>query len=332
MANFSVGIPLEKEIIKKLNNINNGEIKTFYGSSSKINLIGSARESSRLKDLPYEKLKEFVKFIHDCNFEFSYTINAKCLGNNIKKEKIHNFLQSLQDADVDSVIISNTFLLFLIKEKNYSFKIRISTITEINSQRDLEFFRRFKPESVCISTSKNRDFEFLRRIERKDDIELLVNEACLFECPYRADHYNIQGHDGGTCYGNFPYSNCFEEYIKNPAEFLKARWIRPEWIYKYEKLGFKNFKISGRTASEDWIIKITKAYLDRAWNGNLLELFPLVLGDLKYEATGAPIYISNKHPALDEFLEFLINKKNKCEDMCGVYCHFCDNLFRKMMN
>ena len=329
MAKFSVGVRIKKSLLEKLHEIDNGEIDSLYGSAAGFRMLPSARESSRLEVITFEDLKRFIKDVHDCGYKFSYTINVKCLGSDYTKNDIISYLTQLDSAEVDAVIVANLFILKLIAENRHrlGFNVKISTIFEPNSLLDIKFFRRFNPETISLSLMKNRDFEFLKNISPKNDIELLVNEVCLFECPWRTEHYCIQGHGGNEkLYGKYPYSECYKMCLENPSLFLKARWIRPEDISFYERLGFSKFKITGRTASGDWIVATTKAYLNRSYEGNLLDLFPIVAGDLKREANEAPIYIPNKK--LDGFLERF--PKHKCEDVCGVKCHFCDEEFKKI--
>ena len=59
-----------------------------------------------------------------------------------------------------------------------------------------------------------------------------------------------------------------------------SRWIRPEDLHVYEAMGVKEFKIIDRSRSTAWLLRATKAYASRRYDGNLLDILSLeMLGD-----------------------------------------------------
>lgn len=59
-----------------------------------------------------------------------------------------------------------------------------------------------------------------------------------------------------------------------------SRWIRPEDLHVYEALGFDEFKIIDRSRSTAWLLRAARAYADRRYEGNLLDILSLeMLGD-----------------------------------------------------
>jgi hypothetical protein len=65
-----------------------------------------------------------------------------------------------------------------------------------------------------------------------------------------------------------------------PELFLASRWIRPEDLHLYEALGVEEFKIIDRSRSTAWLLRATKAYASRRYDGNLLDILSLeLLGD-----------------------------------------------------
>jgi collagenase-like PrtC family protease len=328
---FHIGVKPSKTIVDKILKIDNGEILSLYGSCPNIIALPSAREASRLQELPVDDFKAFIKQVHDAGWKFSYTINGKCLGALINYSSIKTYLQRLIDLQVDSVIISNTFLLEAAKKEFPNLDLKVSTIAEARSSRDLAYFRKFKPSTIILSSMVNRDFAFLESIMPKADIELMANEVCLFRCPWRADHYNIESHDGSQCFGSFPFKNCFDAQVTDVSEFLKARFIRPEDVAIYEKLGFQHYKITGRSCSDERIVEMAKAYLQRRYEGNMLDLFPIVQGSLKEEGDKMGIKIPNRK--MDMFLPMFptkLNKNHRCDIACGTTCHFCEKYLSKI--
>lgn len=57
------------------------------------------------------------------------------------------------------------------------------------------------------------------------------------------------------------------------ADWLKMNFIRPEDLKLYNTIGINHFKITGRTGSTNYILKVAEAYADGYFNGNILELW-----------------------------------------------------------
>lgn len=60
--------------------------------------------------------------------------------------------------------------------------------------------------------------------------------------------------------------------MKHLEEYIKSPWIRPEDVKEYENIGVEHFKITERDFPTAEIIKRVKAYSEREYNGNLLDL------------------------------------------------------------
>ena len=66
---------------------------------------------------------------------------------------------------------------------------------------------------------------------------------------------------------------CNEIRAKYPLQFLNCCWIRPKDVKIYENLGVDILKIPGKTPSTNFLLKVAKAYLNRGYNGNVMDLF-----------------------------------------------------------
>jgi len=60
--------------------------------------------------------------------------------------------------------------------------------------------------------------------------------------------------------------------LKDPVNFVRSVWIRPEDLSFYEKLGIDCFKVLERSCPTDLLVKRVKAYRDQSFDGNLYEL------------------------------------------------------------
>jgi hypothetical protein len=139
----------------------------------------------------------------------------------------------------------------------------------------------------------------------------------------------------------------------NPVEIIKARWIRPEDLWAYEKIGYRKFKVVERFKKSDVLLGTVKAYHNRSFEGNLVDMLTLTNPDVylqpnfeyfnKPEHVNVPmivqvgglmnfalrdfIYIDNKK--FDGFIEFFM-KNGSCRNKDCDKCGFCAMIFEKV--
>ena len=104
---------------------------------------------------------------------------------------------------------------------------------------------------------------------------MLANSGCLRNCPWQTFHETLLAHDFRHIQGeimklNMPSTLCVGiVQSKQYEEILRASWIRPEDLYRYEPY-VSVFKLSTREADRPDLI--LKAYTSRSFNGDLLLL------------------------------------------------------------
>ncbi|MHA1479435.1 MAG: hypothetical protein ACTSPU_14665 [Promethearchaeota archaeon] len=191
----------------------------------------------------------------------------------------------------------------------------------------------------------NRDFKTLEKMQKavKCKIVPLLTDGCLYQCPFRYYHYNLLGHSSQGDHqlgGNYIDScilNCSVIKFSDKTEVIKARWIRPEDLSHYEKIGIDTFKIAGRRMSTEWITRAVKAFSSRKYEGNLVDIiqgFTMSIGiendpHGKFQQTVDKEYKSKliiDNTKLDGFIEFF--KKQDCISMCDE-CNYCEKWAEK---
>lgn len=313
--------------------------------------VGGGRPSFLLPEISKGKIKKYINKVHEQGMNFSYLLNAPCMNNmeynqDYYKELI-NYIQWIVDVGADSVIVTIPFLIQVIKEQFPNLKVRVSTIAHVNSVNRAKFFEYLGADEITPDVMINRDFKTLEHIQKafNGKIILLLTDGCLFQCPFRYYHYNILGHASqtnqqlGRNYIDSCILNCSIIKFSNPTEVLKARWIRPEDLKHYEDIGINNFKIAGRRMSTDWIVRSVKAFSERRYEGNLVDIiqgFSMAFGGLEQkdpnlrikETIGkestAKLYIDNSK--LDGFIDFF--KNQNCNAMCED-CNYCTEWAKK---
>lgn len=308
-----------------------------FGSLPSFNPFGTARPSFRLKDRSKGFLRLYVQRLREYGIDLNYTLNVSFVDPRVldmRKLEIATFLQALESMGIRRVTIAHP-LVGQIVSRHSDLNIEVSTIAQIRSVRQLSLWKERCPtvDKLCVDVFSNRDWhlmESLSRAAREMEIrlEILVNEFCVHDCIDRNHCYDIHSIDVGPenrkLFNSYPMGNCMRERITNPVEWLRARFVLPQWVdWYHERLGIDSFKISGRTHPTKYILWVTEQYLKGHYGGNLLELWADVenIGRAHEEWHSPRVFIDcSKFP--DDFLNhYLTPGAIECEDdfLAGVY-------------
>jgi len=362
MIKFMMGNNFEKDLINNVIELNKTHKKCqvieMYGSVSTTFPRYTARPLYRLPNKTLEQFAEIKQIVEDNGITFNFTMN----GPNIDKTKFDKdqFIEFLKIYNIKRITVSSTFMLEVLQNSDLDIDIELSTIYQIESiyKMSLLLQRYPKIKKVCMSLMKNRDMEFLKRFKAAFpnlELELMVNEFCLFHCPNRmmcyTNHQNVKTVEESKLFANYPMRDCIQARNTSFTEWLKTRFILPEWIHYYEDIGIDRFKITGRTADTKFITKVLEIYMDRVegiehdysfgdlWFhleniGNTKEnkFTPDLLKKIKYE-----------HLKVFEHALFTFNQVGPrrltlidCDNECGVECNICewfaDDIIKKVTN
>jgi len=254
---------------------------------------------------------------------------------------LYHTLDTLQKLDettnIQGIVFSDLYFLNALSRTGHKLVPKLEAVPGINMMIDnapkayflmeaIEKTRFRLPGKLVLDRSLNRDFHCLektvqgiRQAYPQTGIELMANEGCLLHCPFKLTHdaqislsntglVQEQTHRLSRTLG------CHDTFFHHPHLFLRAPFIRPEDITAYAGLA-DTIKISGRTLGQNFLRKVIDAYIQRSFDGNLLELMDATrfLSDL--------YYIDNKK--LDpDFLNTLAN----CDKFCKT-CGICQDLF-----
>jgi collagenase-like PrtC family protease len=196
---------------------------------------------------------------------------------------------------------------------------------------------------------KNRSVKFLRNAakycnDNDVQLELMVNEFCgvgshgyATHCVLRDSCYlchasNVTKEDA-LLFNNYPMGHCMDARNADTLNWLRVRWIRPEDIKRYNDIGIRNWKITGRTGTTDYIMKVAQAYISQKWNGNLLDLWkPLetIYSGESENSFKQKCFIDNTK--LDGFIDHWFEDEDfECSDeLCGTTCEYCKLFYEKI--
>jgi len=350
---LSVGTNFDSELIQQLSGT---AVTTVFGKLTQ-DIIGGGRPSFALPQVDETRLQDHIKLAHQHGIEFNYLLNAQCLDNlEVTRQKnceILQFLDRLQQWNVDSVTVSIPYLILLVKERLPKVKLSISTFSNVDSIQKAKYYEDLGVNEITLPESCNRDFDLLENLKKevKVNLQLIATNDCLLNCPFRHHHPLFQSHASQSDHVSHGFAfdfcllKCTYERLKDPSQFIKSPWIRPEDLKSYEDLGFEQFKITERMKKTDRLLKVIQAYQNRSFDGNLAELLNVRMSENdfitpNFEYNNHPIFIDSvkmsliyrllfsnnvfiDNQKLSGFINFFINNKIDCSKRSCAKCQHC---------
>jgi len=322
---FYVPHPGHFEGLKQLIEQNKKDIYSIFMAGSP-DYIGTGR--ANLGSPSLEDIAKQTEYVHKNRIKMEMVLNSSCMGGRQLTPEgyrmIHWYFENLNNIGIDSIVVADPYFVETLS-MDFDMDVVVSVLAFVDSPQKAEFYEELGAKSIVVDSNVNRHFDVLDAIKDATDCELklLVNEGCLYRCPFRYTHFNFFSHAFGpnprpNVLDDYYYYKCLSMRIKNPELIIKSPWIRPEDLKEYKKYT-DVYKIGGRTHFINWISNCINAYASESYDGNLMDLLdcPKDLKDL--------FYIPNK--ALDGVIEQWKNCKKVC-----YKCGYCKKLTKEVVN
>lgn len=358
---ISMPMQYDRNALDKIKGLNNSlkesEVTSFFGALTQDtrDALGfeNYRDAVYAKDIEtIEDLAEYTKHAQSLGIEFQYCINAgktMCAEELYKLEpKIHRFCEKLLKNGITILKVGNLLLFDYIHSYYGSeFKYYLSTTKEYSGV--LQYQRLFSQhpeiEEICLPTDLNKNKKFIMNLSTSTAIriELMVNEGCMFACPWRKDHtpHSSETHTATLNKlikeGKLPMPHRMVSYYTGSchacreqnrvADMFLRKTIMPWEVGVYNGIGVNCFKFAGRDMKQGYLLNTLEMFLrgiedfdvikDLPWNYFNNYSFDLPAGSY---VTIKDMY--DYYPKLTYFFE----KSGSCADTCGASCHYCTNL------
>ncbi|WP_319508600.1 peptidase U32 family protein [uncultured Methanolobus sp.] len=287
--------------------------------------VGTGRTNLSAPGL--EDIAEQTEYAHEKGVKMEIVLNSSCMGGiHLTPEgynRISWYFKQLNNIGIDSITVAEPYFVEMLA-KEYDMEVVVSVLSFVDSPQKAEFYEQLGADTIVIDPVVNRDFDKLEAIRGvvSTDLKLLVNEGCLYQCPFRYAHFNFFSHANGpgpklNVLDDYYYYKCLSLRISDPQQLIKSPWIRPEDLKEYKHIT-DIFKIGGRTHFPNWILNNVQAYANESYDGNLMDLLdcPKDLKDL--------FYIPNKE------LDSAISQWKQCTKVCNK-CGYCKRLAEKII-
>jgi hypothetical protein len=331
MADLSVGFNGDVGLLKWLEGFVVGvpnPVKSLYCSVP--GLLPSARADDRLarNNVPCGSLQmSDLSLILESGFDVHYCLNATYYdGEQIAV--ITGVVKRLIQLGVTWFIVAYPPVAGIVN--SFGGNVIWSTIQGVADPRTLQHVVDNYAEVVCPSIYKNRHLGWIQRVVNLvggNAIELLANEFCMLDrSPCSGVHRRAcyEHHTRGVSKWNpYPMSICRAARRADPASWLRAPFILPEWLSLYPE--DVTFKITGRTHPSDLVRRTVEMYAAGESYGNLCDLWPL--GSIVGGRDPVP-----EIPIKDIPVELLTKTPTPCGDtaVCSM-CKHCDEVFKAIM-
>ncbi len=247
-------------------------------------LVGGGRPSNILPPVDWEQMTRHIGLAHDLGFRFNYLWNATSLGDaEYNPAYVHDMqeqLRRLVDIGVDGLVVGLPWMIGLAKRVARELEVTVSSLIDVVTPREAQQFEGMGADAIVLHHAANRDFGVLEEIRAsvRCDLELIVNNSCVYQCPYNNCHHvspSFHSRAGSVPLLEYELFWCAGRHARDGAEIIRSRWIRPEDLHAYEAVGYDRFKIAGRGRSTAWLLRAAQAYAGRAYPGDLTDIISM---------------------------------------------------------
>lgn len=246
------------------------EIASFYGEFPPSLWNGGRCVGGTYNE---ETMRFVIQSLNEQGISLRYTYTNPLINQSHLQDKHCNRCLELADRPdgLNAVIVVSPVLEKYIRKTYPNYRIVSSTCKQITDVDALKAELEQDYDLVVLDYNLNNNWEILETLPHKERIELLVNAVCPPDCPRRHAHYQFLGRtqisycDHFRRYGTaMPFRNS-ESFICQSANeqhygTVKYRThINPDNIFgRYTEMGFRNFKIEGRSSP---LLNVMESYI-----------------------------------------------------------------------
>jgi collagenase-like PrtC family protease len=316
----------------KLNEESRNNIKEIFLCAPQ-EYFGSGRITSLVN---IDEFRATIKQIHDYGIQVNLVMNSTCDGSQwYSQDTIQATMKVIGEVHeslcVKAITIANPLYIAEVRKNFPNIEITASVLGDIDCVQRAVIYRDAGADIICPDVNINRNLNLLEKLKKATGarLKLLINEGCIYKCPFRKFHFNATSHvskEIDECIPEVSFADFFGAGIsvitKENSQLLKSCWIRPENLRLYG--GITNyFKIAGRAQLNSFIIRSAQAYLDERWSGDMLDL---VTGCSKRFSLAYGAYLDNERLGESGFFEKILT----CDEDC-TRCNYCEELARDLV-
>lgn len=259
--------------------------------------------------------------------------NANCYGGLAVSQHLERQVASVIEhlgavvGGVDTVTTTSLAVARTVKRYYPGVAVRASVNMKLGTTQAMDLVAGLF-DGYYVQRDHNRDLACLAELRQWADdhgkrLYLLANSGCLYCCPGQIFHDNLVAHeqeiDETVNIAEWTPYVCWHRFKDraNWPDVLRNTWIRPEDLHHYEGL-FEVVKLATRQHARPR--SVIRAYVERRWRGNLLDLMEPGFGP-----TFAPYVIDN-----DRFPDDWFATTSTCDRRCAD-CRYCEGVLEQVL-
>jgi len=316
---FSIGYNFDIALLDLLSNYRDHIEALYFAIPDKY--LGSGRDSYQPNSYPDDILK-LIDACNSLNMRSQLLINATCGGKKGLEKKffsrILTYINQLRNAGLTSVVTTNLIYIEEFKDKIHGIEVESSVNCYVKTVEHALYLKDLGVDILTLDRDINRNIALIKEIKNKTGlkIKIMLNEGCLRNCPFREMHYNYLSHGGSHISklidSKFGDAFCARVYSKSPEKVLSVPFIPPDALPYYADVA-DYYKLTTRTFPLPMIEACLKAYINQAFDGNLVELLDCPGVKEGFHSIDYEILKQN------DFFDKLTSCDGECDE-CG-YCH-----------
>lgn len=204
-----------------------------------------------------DRFKEIVDMVNSLGIAIRYTFTNCLIQEEHLSDEYCNRLMEICDNGMNEVLVNSPLLEKYLRKYYPGFKYILSTTTLTRGAESVNEACK-KYDLVVADYRDVPDMQFLKGIEKRNKVEILLNEACVTCCVYREQHYSEISRAQLLLRETEGSKKCM---YHDTSKYREAYVSRDTLYNVLIPMGYMNYKIRGRQLESTKLIKEYFSYL-----------------------------------------------------------------------
>lgn len=311
---FSIWYNGEKDFFKLLDKYKNNISTVYFAWDPK--KFSSGRTFDTYDD---SYLFNMYKLLKKCKYLWIGTIlllnttsEWKLAWSKEMLNRIITYVKHLKLYWLTSISLTNLLYVPFIKKAISWIEIYSSVNCYLKTVEQAVYFKKIWVDILTVDRDINRDIKLIKKIRDITwlKIQVMLNEGCYTNCPYRCTHFDIIAHNVEMKNSFIHTYSCSKMLKENHKMIFRIPIIRPEDLKFIDEV-CDYYKLVTRVTPTKDIELFLNAYINEEYNWNYLDLFDV---PMHYEWKIIKYIDNNKLTKLN-FFDTLKNCPWNC-DIC----------------